>query len=446
MLILTCVSKIVFGKLNEIYTRMSKATNKLYITAFLLAAVLGQTFFEKEIILDASSSYHYLHSSDSFQLGGKSESTLQINGKQIILNCTIKESDYLWPFCNVTFQFYSQDETGIGNGIIFNDYEYIAIKARYAQTTDIGFRLQLRSFDSAYAEKNSFESWKFMGIEYWPGLNDEIKVPLNTLQVPNWWRMQNKVSLEHSAPDFNNIMVLELATGTGIPVGNYRVHIDEIRLVGKYLSNEATYGFIVFALVVFVAYMIAKSLVDRARLKEKLLTLVETNKSLHKENINLNEIANVDELTKTLNRRACFDVFNCEFDQLCVVFMDIDYFKTINDTWGHDTGDVILKQFAQLINANIRDRDFFIRWGGEEFLLISPDFNLTEAQDVANKLRNLLSESNWPNNIKLTCSFGVAQMGKGERPETVISRADKALYRAKVNGRNRVELAASINF
>lgn len=111
---------------------------------------------EKETVLDASSSYNYLHSSDSFQLGGKSESTLQISGKQMILNYTIKEFDYLWPFCNVTSQFYSQDETGIGNGIKFNDYEYIAIKARYEQTIDIGFRLQLRSFDPAYAEKDSF--------------------------------------------------------------------------------------------------------------------------------------------------------------------------------------------------------------------------------------------------------------------------------------------------
>ena len=149
----------------------------------------------------------------------------------------------------------------------------------------------------------------------------------------------------------------------------------------------------------------------------------------------LNEQIDVNIKLKTRYQKPC-----------CMMLIDIDDFKVFNDKYGHKVGDEVLKHVASTLQKVSRDTDICSRWGGEEFLLISPDFNLTEAQDVANKLRNLLSESNWPNNIKLTCSFGVAQMGKGERPETVISRADKALYRAKVNGRNRVELAASINF
>lgn len=121
--------------------------------------------------------------------------------------------------------------------------------------------------------------------------------------------------------------------------------------------------------------------------------------------------------------------------------MDIDHFKQINDTFGHDVGDVVLQQFATLINLNIRDRDFFIRWGGEEFLLISPDFNIEEAKEVSYKIKKLISEYQWPNNLKITCSFGVAERQKDESAESVISRADKALYQAKQSGRNQVVVA-----
>lgn len=419
--------------------------HKLGFVAVALFLLLGQTLLEKELVLDANSSYSYLTATDAFQLGGTSSSSLETNDGSIILNCEIKKSDYAWPFCNITFTFYYHGESIVGDGLNFNDYEFMVIKAEYKNRKDLSLRLQMRAFDPIYAVKDNFESWKFMGIEFWPKSTGETVIPLDTLQVPSWWRIQNKIDVLNSGLDFDNVMVLELATGSNTSAGSYQIVIEEIKLVGRYISKERTYGIIVFLVVLVVIYMVGSSILDKSRLRRGFNSLLQTNKSLHTENTSLSALVKIDELTKTLNRRACFDIFKCKFDQLCVIFMDIDHFKSINDTHGHDVGDLVLQQFAKLVNANIRDRDFFIRWGGEEFLLISPDYKLSEAQDIADKLRQLMSEATWPNSIKLTCSFGVAQKYEDETVETVISRADKALYSAKFKGRNRVELSEKQN-
>ena len=124
---------------------------------------------------------------------------------------------------------------------------------------------------------------------------------------------------------------------------------------------------------------------------------------------------------------------------LSFMMLDIDKFKLINDTYGHQVGDDILVELAQLVESKTRKTDSFARWGGEEFVMILPETTVEMAFKVAENLRVIIASHTFTDNLSITCSFGVASLGEGESQKSVMKRADEALYRAKQAGRNRVE-------
>ena len=127
---------------------------------------------------------------------------------------------------------------------------------------------------------------------------------------------------------------------------------------------------------------------------------------------------------------------------LSLVLFDIDRFKKINDTHGHQAGDKVLIQLSRIVAANVRGTDIVARWGGEEFVIMLPNADGRTACQVAEKLRAAIGEAAFESFGTVTCSFGVAEYLNGATAETLVAMADDALYRAKMNGRNRVELAA----
>ncbi|MFZ5650847.1 MAG: GGDEF domain-containing protein [Bacillota bacterium] len=126
---------------------------------------------------------------------------------------------------------------------------------------------------------------------------------------------------------------------------------------------------------------------------------------------------------------------------LSVIMMDIDHFKKVNDTYGHDAGDVVLKEFARTVKSAIRPMDFLGRYGGEEFVVIC-NACIDEASEIAGRVRLTVSAApvsiSEGQALSITASFGVAGYRPGDNPETLIKRADTALYEAKKAGRNRV--------
>jgi diguanylate cyclase (GGDEF)-like protein/PAS domain S-box-containing protein len=127
---------------------------------------------------------------------------------------------------------------------------------------------------------------------------------------------------------------------------------------------------------------------------------------------------------------------------LSLLIFDIDNFKLINDTYGHQAGDIILVEIATLIGSKIKNGDVFARWGGEEFVILTPMTSLDGAYTLAENLRNLVANHSFSYVEKnLTISFGVAQLRGDDNKETLFKRADEALYRAKKLGRNRVEMS-----
>ncbi|MFW6307018.1 MAG: diguanylate cyclase, partial [Campylobacterales bacterium] len=158
----------------------------------------------------------------------------------------------------------------------------------------------------------------------------------------------------------------------------------------------------------------------------------------------LERMANIDELTGIYNRRKFNEISEYEFNRFqrfghsfSLILFDIDKFKDVNDTYGHDVGDIVLKDMTELVLENLRDVDMFARWGGEEFVILAQDQSAKDAAFIAEKLRDAIEKHQFLDLPTITCSFGVAQIGE-KGLEDLFKRADVALYRAKTNGRNQV--------
>jgi diguanylate cyclase (GGDEF)-like protein/PAS domain S-box-containing protein len=191
---------------------------------------------------------------------------------------------------------------------------------------------------------------------------------------------------------------------------------------------------------------------DITQLEEKnfeLRDLVEklqlANEEIQSKNKTLNNLANYDPLTQCLNRRSLTKKFDRLFTMaktsgtpLACLMVDIDFFKSVNDRYGHATGDEVIKAVAKALKKGARDTDLVGRYGGEEFCLVLAKLSLEKAVEVAERIR-LMIEKNPCSGVSITISLGISSLKTNtNNPEELINQADKALYTAKKGGRNRV--------
>ncbi len=171
------------------------------------------------------------------------------------------------------------------------------------------------------------------------------------------------------------------------------------------------------------------------------------NQKLKEKNAELEYLSRVDTLTGVFNRAKIDEMLSYQLDQaqrfthgFALIVLDIDHFKQINDTYGHQSGDQVLIGISQLINQHIRKSDTFGRWGGEEFIIICPESGHKQASILAEKLRQELELKVFTEVGQVTASFGIAQHQENDQAKDIIARADTAMYQAKVAGRNQVKL------
>jgi diguanylate cyclase (GGDEF)-like protein len=157
--------------------------------------------------------------------------------------------------------------------------------------------------------------------------------------------------------------------------------------------------------------------------------------------------AEIDPLTAIYNRRKLFDFLRSEIKTakrynrpFSLIIFDLDHFKAVNDRFGHDIGDEVLKSIARNVGTIIRATDLFARYGGEEFVVASPETDLNGAALLAERIRLAIEQQAHPQSGRTTISVGVTEMSQDDTENSLIKRADDALYVAKSNGRNRVEL------
>jgi diguanylate cyclase (GGDEF)-like protein len=165
----------------------------------------------------------------------------------------------------------------------------------------------------------------------------------------------------------------------------------------------------------------------------------------------IEELAELDDLTGSFNRRCIMRILDDKIAQAqrnampcSIALIDLDWFKRINDAYGHPTGDEVLRTFAITVFANIRTIDRFGRYGGEEFLLVLPDTPAERAARILDRLRTIIADLDWSAfspGLRVTISAGIATLRPDETPDSFLARADSALYTAKARGRDRIASA-----
>lgn len=168
---------------------------------------------------------------------------------------------------------------------------------------------------------------------------------------------------------------------------------------------------------------------------------------VYERTLELQRLANFDALTGIYNRRKFSEILEGEmerakryFQPLSLAVLDIDHFKKINDCYGHSEGDKVLESFAEILRNNLRQSDYFARWGGEEFIVLMSHTDMKTAERVAEKLRTLVGAIAYGNDVSISVSIGIASQQPNEEINSLINRADEALYIAKNSGRNCVRV------
>lgn len=169
-------------------------------------------------------------------------------------------------------------------------------------------------------------------------------------------------------------------------------------------------------------------------------------KLLNENNQKLTWLAMYDPLTNLFNRRALINQVHQElanktmhFHSTSLILIDLDYFKAVNDTFGHDVGDQVLMHVADFLSANVRKQDLIARWGGEEFVILLRDTSIEQSEQIATNLQEKMKLENFSPVTSMTFSAGVATLSAGQSFDDLIANADKALYTAKKSGRNCVK-------
>ncbi|KQY88390.1 MULTISPECIES: GGDEF domain-containing protein [Roseateles] len=354
--------------------------------------------------------------------GGNSE-VVRGSGPGLELLCTLRDR-FSYPYCGMALQFDPHRLKGLDLSKVQRLRLWLEYKGP-ART----LRLQLRNASPAYGIPQSLpEAAKYNQIELNTDFGGVVEADLANFVVVNWWMTQFHIPPHLSRPEFDNVVALEISTGTEAPLGDYRFVLHKIEYETEWMSTERWYLAIINAwLVLALLYLLQRLMRVQRRSKQ------------------LAQLASTDALTGAFNRKGLEDVLAqavADWRQhghaLGFVLIDIDHFKAVNDTIGHQAGDRVLAGLAELVRRHVRGQDLLGRWGGEEFLLVCRNTGLQQAVAIAEKLRARVAEHDFGDGVHITASFGVAAM-HGERPlDQLFAAADAALYRAKAEGRNRV--------
>ncbi len=358
-------------------------------------------------------------------------------------DCEIRPG-FAYAFCSFTV---------VTGRLDLRPFTHMRLWMRY-QGAGRTLRVFLRNFDPAYSREGEPNSLKYNQVELQTSdLADPVVIRLSDFQVADWWLLERHVPLEHAKPEFAAVGMVEVQTGTGVPRGLHRFTISRIEFTGRWLSTERFYlGLILLWLAVILGHLLWRMLGLRRELEERRVherELVELNRLLNLEKGQLASQARTDPLTGARNRAGLREVLQAGAQHwqqqrrpLSIVLLDLDCFKAVNDTHGHECGDEVLVALVRLVKGRIRSSDTLARWGGDEFVVVCQDTALHDAAHLAVKLRATIEETPLVGSITVTASCGVAALAEDTVSE-MFRRADEALYAAKRGGRNRVEVSAA---
>jgi diguanylate cyclase (GGDEF)-like protein len=274
----------------------------------------------------------------------------------------------------------------------------------------------------------------------------EIGLVITDFMMPGMKGDEFLVRLHEESPKTVKIMLTGQSDLTGVKRAINQANLYRF-LVKPFLNEDIVLN----VLGAVRAYCQERDLIrqneELLRLNAELeLIVAERTRELVEKNRELEVLSVTDRLTGLFNRRKLDEVLEEELIrcrrygvEFAVIIMDIDHFKRVNDSHGHPVGDGVLQAMAQILRERTRDADALARLGGEEFVMVCRHATLEGAVDTAERIRVAIAGHDFPGVGQVTASFGVAACCDGDTSETLLERADAALYRAKAAGRNRVE-------
>jgi diguanylate cyclase (GGDEF)-like protein len=336
-----------------------------------------------------------------------------------------------------------------GVGIDLSSYDRIVLKMDYVGTTK-RLKFYLRQYDPRYSTLKDDNSPKFMSAAILvQELEKEVTILFDEFRVTDWWLNRYSLPRQLAKPEFDNITALGIDFAANIPAGDHVFTIEKIDAVGPWIAERTWHLGILVLWMTAIAALVAEQwlslrhskTVNRRRIDE----LASKNLSLQTESEQYRQLSSLDALTGVFNRRGieqAIGELTSENDDNAVAFilLDIDHFKQLNDDYGHDVGDEVLKQVTDLLIRNTRNNDRVGRWGGEEFIILCPQTDLDNGFMLAEKIRATIATNSFlvnDHSINITASFGVTTFRESADFAEAFKRVDRALYRAKHQGRDR---------
>jgi diguanylate cyclase (GGDEF)-like protein len=381
---------------------------------------------------------------DDTSNGGNSSSTI-VDADTYSWTCTLRNV-FAYPYCDLNIFF----DLNRKEGVDLSGYHTVRLWLDY-QGQGETLRFYLRNYDPRYSQPDDHTSTKYNQVELATDLlkNTMVEINMDDFFVADWWRAKYKIPPALGRPQFDNTVVISVQTGSKTVLGEHHFRLNRIEFVGQRITAETWYLLIIifwiFLFIAFVMYRIfyLNSQVRKQQKREK--ELLEINVLLDERTKQLEIDNKTDKLTGAINRKGIEEAILIALQEwdinkqpLSLILMDIDHFKRVNDEYGHIVGDNVLSTLTQLVTNNIRHKDLFARWGGEEFVLLCNDTPLDEAALIAEKLREIIAQHSFEKDLKITSSFGVSTLKPHQTIEQLFSTADKALYQAKDRGRNKV--------
>lgn len=425
---------------------------KIILTLFVLNVMLSAFYFtvgQNKTLEITPQKYSYKVATDQV-LNGKSSASLELNRNKAIMDCELAASDYPWRYCEITINLTDDVEHGLNLSSF--DRVYLDIDYHGPREGTDRVRFYIRNYEEEIFNPSDDNSLKYNGIEYHPGEDlGGQDISFTKFQVLTWWLFDYNVPIENAGVNFDNVSMIQIATDSGSILGKHTIKVNKIVFKGSYLSQRwFAYGLLATWIGAALIFLF-NELYHLRRRAEKIHAhakqLDQLNRDLSDKYTQATFKAMKDELTGASNRYAVRDWLEnitrrvrWGNAKLAMVYLDLDHFKAVNDNFGHMVGDLVLKEFVRLIQQQLRDNDHLVRWGGEEFIVFCPNASLEGASSLAERIREQVETHSWPQIERRTCSFGVVEMFPGETVREMTARADEALYKAKKNGRNRVEI------
>ena len=272
-----------------------------------------------------------------------------------------------------------------------------------------------------------------------------IQEGLSQLKIAGWAGPEDRLKLavikskQALIPDINKA-IASIAESRRLEIYRKWHNIELVETV----DYDLWWKSIAVATVLFFAVMIWNRAIYRysQELKEKNASLNQLKVELELANKKLKFSANHDPLTQLYNRQYFNEKLSQEHRQhkegVTLIIIDIDYFKAINDKYGHIAGDQILMVLSKILTKQLRESDLLARWGGEEFVIVSKQSNLDSAKYLCSRIKKAINDYTFPYCKELSCSFGIAEHQSKENILDCFERADQALYQAKKQGRNQI--------